>query len=48
MTDVHDASYYAKCMAGGVMACGITHTAVVTLDLLKCRKQVRFDSSYLG
>lgn len=25
---------------GGTLACGITHTAIVTLDLLKCLKQV--------
>lgn len=39
-TDVHDASYYAKCMMGGVLSCGLTHTFVVPLDLVKCRMQV--------
>merc|ERR1712130_598301 len=29
--------YYAKCMIGGALSCGLTHTAVVPLDL------VRFD-----
>merc|ERR1712226_470731 len=32
--------YYAKCMIGGALSCGLTHTAVVPLDLVKCRMQV--------
>merc|ERR1712149_118098 len=32
--------YYLKCMIGGAASCGITHTAVVPLDLVKCRMQV--------
>jgi hypothetical protein len=32
--------YYALCAMGGVLACGLTHTSVVTVDILKCRKQV--------
>lgn len=32
--------YYAKCAFGGVLSCGLTHTAVVPLDLVKCRMQV--------
>jgi len=32
--------YYGFCAFGGVLSCGITHTAVVPLDLLKCRIQV--------
>jgi len=35
----HDASYYFKCMIGGIFACGLTHTAITPLDLIKCRKQ---------
>lgn len=38
--DKHDASYYFKCLKGGAMACGLTHTAIVTLDLVKCQRQV--------
>jgi solute carrier family 25 phosphate transporter 3 len=38
--EVHDLSYYIKCMFGGMMACGLTHTAIVSLDVAKCRKQV--------
>jgi solute carrier family 25 phosphate transporter 3 len=40
MGDVHDLSYYLKCMVGGAFGCGLTHTGIVTLDLIKCRKQV--------
>jgi len=36
----HDLSYYVKCMFGGVLACGLTHTFVVPLDIVKCRAQV--------
>lgn len=31
--------YYLKCMFGGVLACGLTHAAVVSLDVTKCRTQ---------
>ncbi|XP_076802078.1 solute carrier family 25 member 3-like [Clavelina lepadiformis] len=34
------AKYYAICGFGGILSCGITHTAVVPLDLVKCRIQV--------
>ena len=40
MSDKHDLSYYWKCMKGGALGCGLTHTAIVTLDLIKCRRQV--------
>ena len=32
--------YYLKCAVGGALSCGLTHTAVVPLDLVKCRIQV--------
>lgn len=38
--DVHDASYYGKCMVGGMFACGLTHAAIVPLDVVKCRRQI--------
>lgn len=34
------AKYFALCAFGGVLSCGITHTAVTPLDLVKCRLQV--------
>eukprot|EP01080_Neovahlkampfia_damariscottae_P011412 gene11412-4579_t len=44
---VHNGVYYAKCMAGGVLSCGLTHTAVVGLDVVKCKMQV-FPEKYKG
>jgi solute carrier family 25 phosphate transporter 3 len=38
--ELYSAKYYAACTVGGVMACGLTHTAVTPLDLVKCRRQV--------
>lgn len=43
----HDLSYYSKCMLGGVLSCGLTHTAVVPLDVTKCKMQV-FPLKYRG
>ena len=31
--------YFALCAVGGALSCGITHTAVTPLDLVKCRLQ---------
>jgi len=31
--------YYALCGLGGILSCGITHTALTPLDLVKCRIQ---------
>ncbi|KAK7683387.1 hypothetical protein QCA50_009830 [Cerrena zonata] len=36
----HDASYYAKCMLGGALACGVTHAGITPLDVTKCNMQV--------
>jgi len=35
--------YYAYCGLGGILSCGITHTALVPLDMVKCRIQVNPD-----
>jgi len=32
--------FYGLCGLGGAISCGVTHTAVVPLDLVKCRLQV--------
>ncbi|TPP67562.1 Phosphate carrier protein mitochondrial [Fasciola gigantica] len=32
--------FYGYCALGGVLSCGTTHTAIVPLDLVKCRIQV--------
>ena len=39
--------YFALCAFGGVLSCGITHTAVTPLDLVKCRLQVTSDKFFL-
>lgn len=31
--------FYAYCGLGGIISCGLTHTAMVPLDLVKCRIQ---------
>lgn len=36
----HGGVYYAKCIVGGLLSCGLTHTAVVPLDVTKCKMQV--------
>eukprot|EP00055_Hartaetosiga_balthica_P018480 m.134512 g.134512 ORF g.134512 m.134512 type:complete len:327 (+) comp9620_c0_seq1:68-1048(+) len=36
----HTNDYYMKCMAGGVLSCGLTHTAITPLDVTKCNMQV--------
>ena len=36
----HTNDYYVKCMFGGVLSCGLTHTLVVPLDVVKCNMQV--------
>ena len=32
--------YYALCGFGGILSCGLTHTGLVSIDLVKCRIQV--------
>lgn len=36
----HTAEYYFKCIGGGALSCGLTHTAVCPLDVVKCNMQV--------
>lgn len=43
----HDASYYAKSLLAGAIACGITHSAITPLDVAKCNMQVN-PSKYKG
>ena len=38
--EIGSTKYYALCGFGGILSCGITHTAVTPLDLVKCRLQV--------
>ncbi|KAJ3948265.1 Cu/Pi carrier [Colletotrichum fioriniae] len=38
--ELYSGKYYAACTVGGLMACGLTHTAVTPLDLVKVRRQI--------
>lgn len=38
--EMYSGNFYAACITGGLFACGLTHTAVTPLDLVKCRRQV--------
>lgn len=40
--EMHSPAFYAACTAGGILSCGLTHTAVTPLDLVKCNMQVLF------
>lgn len=42
----HDASYYSKCLLGGILACGTTHAGITPLDVTKCNMQVRSYSAH--
>ncbi|DAZ95952.1 TPA: hypothetical protein N0F65_009253 [Lagenidium giganteum] len=44
---VHDNAYYGKCMIGGILSCGLTHTAITPLDVVKCNMQVN-PAKYTG
>lgn len=35
------AEFYMACGIGGILSCGITHTMVTPLDVVKCNMQVR-------
>lgn len=36
----HDNAYYGKCMIAGILSCGLTHTVITPLDVVKCNMQV--------
>ncbi|KAB0375337.1 hypothetical protein FD755_013829 [Muntiacus reevesi] len=42
------AKFYALCGFGGVLSCGLTHTAAVPLDLVKCRMQLLKEDGFRG
>jgi len=39
----HNLSYYIKCCFGGILSCGITHTSICPIDVVKCKKQTQPD-----
>nr|CAD1825114.1 unnamed protein product [Ananas comosus var. bracteatus] len=38
--EMYSPAYYAACAVGGMASCGLTHTAVTPLDLVKCNMQI--------
>ncbi|KAF3492156.1 mitochondrial phosphate carrier protein [Arthroderma uncinatum] len=38
--ELYSGKYYASCITGGILACGLTHAAVTPMDLAKCRLQI--------
>jgi solute carrier family 25 phosphate transporter 3 len=38
--EMYSPKFYTACTFGGLLACGLTHTAMTPLDLVKCRRQV--------
>jgi solute carrier family 25 phosphate transporter 3 len=38
--EMYSPAFYAACTAGGILACGPTHTLVTPLDVVKCNMQV--------
>jgi len=40
MVEFGSTKYYLLCGFGGLLSCGLTHTGIVPLDLVKCRIQV--------
>jgi len=36
---MHSPEYFVMCAIGGILSCGLTHTAVTPLDLVKCNTQ---------
>jgi solute carrier family 25 (mitochondrial phosphate transporter), member 3 len=37
--ELFSSTYFAMCGIGGILSCGLTHTAVTPLDLVKCNAQ---------
>ncbi|XP_023529265.1 mitochondrial phosphate carrier protein 3, mitochondrial-like [Cucurbita pepo subsp. pepo] len=38
--EMYSPAFYAACAVGGSLSCGLTHTAVTPLDLIKCNMQI--------
>uniref|UniRef100_A0A0A0L8G5 Uncharacterized protein n=1 Tax=Cucumis sativus TaxID=3659 RepID=A0A0A0L8G5_CUCSA len=44
--EMYSPAFYAACAFGGSLSCGLTHTALTPLDLVKCNMQVGIWLSY--
>lgn len=38
---LYSPEFYTACTIGGILSCGLTHTAVTPLDVVKCNMQAR-------
>ncbi|XP_022770881.1 mitochondrial phosphate carrier protein 2, mitochondrial-like [Durio zibethinus] len=38
--EMYSPAFYAACTVGGLLCCGLTHTAVTPLDVIKCNIQI--------
>jgi hypothetical protein len=38
---MYSPAFYAACTVGGILSCGLTHTFVTPLDIVKCNMQAR-------
>ncbi|XWS51485.1 hypothetical protein CRYUN_Cryun12cG0180400 [Craigia yunnanensis] len=38
--EMYSPAFYAACTAGGTLSCGLTHTALTPLDVVKCNMQI--------
>ncbi|KAF8400044.1 hypothetical protein HHK36_015919 [Tetracentron sinense] len=38
--EMYSPAFYAACTVGGILSCGLTHTSVTPLDLVKCNMQI--------
>ena len=38
---LYSKEFYTACTIGGILSCGLTHTAVTPLDVVKCNMQAR-------
>lgn len=37
---MYSAEYYGYCTIGGILSCGLTHTAVTPMDVVKCKLSI--------
>ena len=42
---MYSPAFYAACTVGGIASCGLTHTLVTPLDIVKCNMQVRLPAA---
>ncbi|XWS37058.1 hypothetical protein CRYUN_Cryun19dG0010700 [Craigia yunnanensis] len=38
--EMYSPAFYAACKVGGMLSCGLTHTALTPLDIVKCNMQI--------